>query len=307
MATWTTPKTNWTTNDGIGDTDLNRMEENTEYLYDQNNNVAGHLKNYISGFTVEANSGSEGVYGIKVTGGIWSDDSGDYVDWGTASMSKTLSATAWTAGASGQARIDGATYNTNRWYWVFALYNPSTSAHDFAVDDDILGANLGPATTAGYTLSRRVCAVLTTTHIAVAGIMPMHYESTLGKITYAGLASARTITKALSANVAAQVSLTIPGGKDIIPWDSGHGIEDTGILDIDIVTTAVGTVTIWQEDHFGNIHYSGVGSPKYFSSTFDIHTFSVSGTGATIYAISTVNATITLIPRAMTYNTDDLS
>ncbi len=307
MATWTTPKTNWTTNDGIGDTDLNRIEENTEYLYDQNNNVAGHLRNYISGFTVSANSGSEGVYGIKVTGGIWSDDSGNYVDWGTASMSKTFSATAWTAGASGQARIDGATYNTNKWYWVFALYNPSTSAHDFAVDDDMLGANLGPATTAGYTLSRRICAVLTTTHITVAGIMPMFYDSRLNTIEYAGIATARSVSTALAANTATPVSVTLPGGRDMVPWDSGNGLEDDGTLELEVVVSTPTRVTIWSDTHFGNTHYGGVGPRRFFSSSFDIHDIKIAGTSGQIYMESTNAATVTIIMKSITTNPNDLS
>jgi|TARA_R100000750_G_C2329861_1_gene89729 hypothetical protein len=306
MATWTTPKTNWTTNDGIGDTDLNRIEENTEYLYDQNDNVAGHLRNYVSGFTVNANSGSEGVYEIRVSGGIWSDSNGNYVDWGGAEMVKTLSATAWTAGASGQARIDSATYTTNGWYWVFALYNPSTNAHDFAVDDDITGANLGPAATAGYTLSRRVCAVLTTTHIAVAGIMPMHYESYLKTIEYAGIATSRSVSTALSANLSTPVTLTLPGGNDMVPWVSGNPYEDRGTLELEVVVSTSTRVTIWQSGRFGTTHYSGVGPRRYYASSSDIHDFKIAGDGGTIRMESTNAATVTVIMKSMTYNTDDL-
>jgi hypothetical protein len=303
---WTTPKTNWTTNDGIGDTDLNRIEANTQYLYDQNDNGADHLRNYISGFTVNANSGSEGVYEIRVSGGIWSDDAGNYVDWGGVDMVKTLSATNWTAGAAGQARVDSATYTTNGWFWVFALYNPSTNAHDFAVDDDIKGANLGPATTAGYTLSRRICAVLTTTHITVAGIMPMFYDSKINTIEYAGIATARSVSKALAANTATPVTLTLPGGNDMIPWDSGYGIEDEGTLVLETVVSTSTRVTIWSDTHFGSAHYSGVGPRRYYASASDIHDFTIAGTSAQIYMESTNAATVTVILRSITTKPNDL-
>jgi len=36
MASWTTPKYDWVPNDGIANTDFNRIEENTQYLYDEN-------------------------------------------------------------------------------------------------------------------------------------------------------------------------------------------------------------------------------------------------------------------------------
>tara|TARA_R100001480_G_scaffold7322_1_gene14909 strand:+ start:19011 stop:19547 length:537 start_codon:yes stop_codon:yes gene_type:complete len=63
---WTTPKTDWDTDDGIEDTDLNRIEENTEYLYDSITpiNIASvaslavelsfnNKSSYITGFTLE--------------------------------------------------------------------------------------------------------------------------------------------------------------------------------------------------------------------------------------------------------------
>jgi len=36
MASWTAPKYDWVPNDGIANTDFNRIEENTQYLYDEN-------------------------------------------------------------------------------------------------------------------------------------------------------------------------------------------------------------------------------------------------------------------------------
>jgi len=36
MANWVNPKYNWVPNDGIANTDFNRIEENTQWLYDQN-------------------------------------------------------------------------------------------------------------------------------------------------------------------------------------------------------------------------------------------------------------------------------
>jgi hypothetical protein len=306
MATWTTPKTNWTTADGINDTDFNRIEENTEYLYDLDGNSANHLRNYISGFTVNANSGSEGVYEIRVRGGIWSDSAGNFVDWGNLEMVKTLSASNWTAGAAGQAKMNAATFSTNEWYWVYALYNPTTNAHDFCVDDNIMGDNLATATAAGYTLSRRLCAVLTSTHIAVNGIMPMHFDTNEKTIVYGGLASAKSITPPLlTGGAATSVTLTIAGGKNMIPYDSSNGITDGGSLEFDVLTSTPTILTIWQQNHFGTTYYSGVGGVKYHASGLDVHTVWLEIPTGSLYVHSSANTDLDIILRRMRYNTDE--
>jgi hypothetical protein len=305
-AIWTTPKEDWDTNYGINDVDFNRIETNTQYLFEQDGNNANHLRNYISGFTVNANSGSEGVYEIRVSGGIWSNSADNFVDWGSKVIVKTLSASNWTAGGAGQAKLDDATFSTNAWFWVFALYNPTTSAHDFALDDDITGANLGPATAAGYTLSRRICAVLTNTDIAVNGIMPMDYNSNERTINYAGDATARAIFENVVAGVPETLTLTLGGGTNIIPIDGAT--NNGGVLEIDVATSVDTVVTIWSPDIFGTAFYSGVGSGKFISSTVGYtQTFKIPCPSGDIRINSTASATLGFTPVSMTYNTDDLT
>ncbi|MGL5717334.1 MAG: gp53-like domain-containing protein [Paraclostridium sp.] len=64
MATWRTPKKNWLPSDGVANTDLNRIEENEEYLYDKT------LKESTSGieFSVSGDKVTKFVVGTTSSG-----------------------------------------------------------------------------------------------------------------------------------------------------------------------------------------------------------------------------------------------
>ena len=124
---WTPPKTDWTPDDGIEDADLNRIECNIEYLYDQGNLTNEGLRDFIAGFTVTANNSGVGVYDITVSGGVWITPDGTFVDWETETMTKVLDSSDWSAGDSQPAKLQGASFSTNGWFWVYALYNPTTN------------------------------------------------------------------------------------------------------------------------------------------------------------------------------------
>lgn len=310
MANWTTPKFNWAPNDVIGITDFDRIEENTQYLYDRDLSTGDHLRNYISDFEVYANSKSLGVYEVRVYGGVWSDTDGNFVDWGNQNMIKDFVAGPWAPGDGNNANLNGGGSATNKWHWVYALYNPDTNAHDFAIDDNAVGANLGPAdppAVAGYTLSRKICPVLTTTHIAVQGFLPMVYTSKEGLITYGGLDTARTVTvPSLSAGVASGVSMVLPGGETMSPVDTVNGVTEGGTFALEVTVSNVTNFTMWQDAHFGNTFYSGVGPQKYFANVSDIIDFSVAIPAGFMYMHSTAINAAVVIMRTMTYSPDIL-
>lgn len=304
MAVWTTPKTDWDEDDLIIDTDLNRIEENIEYLYDEDINTGGHLRNYISGFEVNANSWTEGLYEVKVKGGIWSDSAGNFVDWGDVTYTKTLSAANWTAGDAGEALLDAASFVTNKWYWVFALYNPTTGLPDFALDDNALGTNLGPATTAGYTLSRRICAVRTSTEGAANSIIPMRYDSNSREITYAGWDAPRKISKALTAGVPLAVPLQNAAGYTLYPYDAVNTIAQGGVFEIDAESSGTARVTMWNSNYFGATYYVGIGQPHYFAGASDRNTYRIQAPLGFVYLYSTNSVTVSIVVRSMTYDTN---
>ena len=304
---WTTPKTDWDTDEGIEDEDLNRIEENTDFLNDEiidlSDEVSTHLRNYINGFVVRANTLGLTAYQIAVSGGLWSDNNGDLTDWSGSAMTKTLSASSWTSGEAGNAKAAGATYSTNAWYWVFALYNPTTDDHDFALDDDIYGANLTPIIAAGYTRTRRICALRTSTLLSSNGIIPVYYRSNERLIRYAGAAAARNVAVAVPATTATIINLNDTGANRLIPYDLAHVVSDGGIVELQVSTAVfAGNVTLWPQDIFGTTYYAGIGqtydfvAPDYFTFRLPIN--------QSFYVYAANAITLTFMMLTMTYDTD---
>lgn len=56
MATWNTPKTDWLPSDGVLNTDINRIEENLEYLREQDGAIFNGSKQFNSSITVTGQS-----------------------------------------------------------------------------------------------------------------------------------------------------------------------------------------------------------------------------------------------------------
>lgn len=304
MADWTTPKFNWGTSDVIGITDFDRIEENTQYLYDRDLSTGDHLRNYISDFEVYANSKSLGVYEVRVYGGVWSDPAGNFVDWGTQNMIKNFVAGPWAPGNGNNANLNGGGSATNKWHWVYALYNPDTNAHDFAIDNNAVGAHLGPAdppAVAGFTLSRKICPVLTTTHIAVQGFMPMVYNSKEGIIRYGGLDTARRITPALTSGASEFINLVLPGGENMVPEDTLNSIVEGGTFEFE-VRAGVCNLTMWQAAHYGATYYGGIGPVKRFESSVDIHNFSLPVPSGNLYLSADATLSVIIQMMSMTYS-----
>ena len=152
---WITPKTDWTTDDGIMATDLNRIEGNALAIRD------GLLKKKLSYYANNTTAGG-GAYNIRVVGGnLFSQSAVLGVMPGTFDIQKALGATEWAAGnATGSpCRVPGSNaVGANQWWYVFVLYNPTTAAFDVCMDDDFAGANIAGSAieTAGYTMWKRV-------------------------------------------------------------------------------------------------------------------------------------------------------
>lgn len=152
---WSTPKTDWDTDDGIMNTDLNRIEGNSLALGEN------MLKKGISYFANNTTAGGAG-YNIRVAGGnLWSQSAVKGSMPGTFDIQKILSSDVWTAGngaASPCKCPDSQAVGADQWWYVFVLYNPSTGAFDVTMDDNVGGTNIsGTAiTTAGFTMWKRV-------------------------------------------------------------------------------------------------------------------------------------------------------
>jgi len=152
---WITPKTDWTTDDGVMATDLNRIEGNSLAIRD------GLLKKKLSYYANNATAGG-GAYNIRVIGGnLFSQSAVLGVMPGTFDIQKALGATEWAAGdgTGSPCRVaDAQAVGANQWWYVFVLYNPTTAAFDVCMDDDFAGANIAGSAieTAGYTMWKRV-------------------------------------------------------------------------------------------------------------------------------------------------------
>lgn len=152
---WITPKTDWTSNDGVTETDFNRIEGNTQFLN------GGLLKKGISYYANNTTAGG-GAYNIRVAGGnLFSQSAVAGPMTGTFDIQKALGSTVWAAGNSttSPCRVAAAqAVGANQWWYVFVLYNPTTAAFDVCMDDNFAGTNIqGSAITiAGYTMWKRV-------------------------------------------------------------------------------------------------------------------------------------------------------
>ena len=152
---WVTPKTDWNTDDGIMNTDLNRIEGNTQFINES------LLKRGVSYYANNTTAGG-GAYNIRVVGGnLFSQSAISGPMPGSFDIQKVLSSTVWAAGNATDSPCkcpDSAAIGAYTWWYVFVLYNPTTEAFDVCMDDNVAGSNIqGSAiTTAGFTMWKRV-------------------------------------------------------------------------------------------------------------------------------------------------------
>lgn len=146
---WQTPKTDWDTEDGVADSDLNRMESNSEYLYDQTR----ILKGYLRGFKLHGGGGS--AFAI-FPGECMDDTVSNPTEITFTGMSKTSAA--WVAGEGNGSVAPGVNLSAYTWYYIFVIKNSVSGASDIQIDSDVAGANISAA---GFTLKRRVGTIKT--------------------------------------------------------------------------------------------------------------------------------------------------
>lgn len=292
MATWTTPKTNWTSSDGIGDGDLNRIEENTEYLYDREGVSIVALRDYISQFKVELAAGAAGATEVRVRGGIWCDSASGFVDWGGAVVTKNFTSSNWTSGGGGEAKLTASSYSSDRWFWVFAIYNPTTNTADFAIDDNLAGSNLGEVSLAGYTLHRRICPVKTSS--IHGGIVPAVYNSYDNWVRFGGAGAVMGTTIAIGSS-STPVSLQDSGGNPLIPkeWNGTgwEGVELELLISSSVSTTKL---NVWNSSEFGGTYVVGIGDESFFNASSDIIKFNVTCPLGSIRVKSTFPTTLNI-------------
>lgn len=309
-ATWTTPKFDWVPPDGIADTDLNRIEENTQYLYERDQGSQATLRNYLNDFEVTTNLDNSGSYTIAVRGGMWVNSDGSFVDWGDSYnvRVKTLTASNWTAGDGGESKLTGATYTTDGWFWVFALYNPTTNAFDFAVDDRIDGTNLGSIAASGFTQSRRICALRTSSLLGSSGIIPMVYYTHDKTMRFAGEIASREKVNPIAFNTSTQILLEDSNNNPILPVDVSSAL-DGGLAEIQVSVTSGTTpfsLTLWNPADFGTTWYNGIGQTHVYSNTSEVHTFLVQlrNSPEEVQAYCSSTTTLYLSIRSMMYHTN---
>lgn len=307
---WTPPKVDWTTADGIMDSDLNRIECNTQFLYDQNQGQITSQANFIEGFYVRANGVGVGdaPYEVTVSGEgktpRWSHTDGTSIDFPFV-RSKVLSAADWVAGDGGEGKLQGATFTTDGWFWVYALYNPTTIEYDLAFDDNALGDNLGQAAAAGFTIARRLCPVRTSSLLTISGIIPMMFNTDTSVIRYAGDEAARRILPTFNAGVSTAVVLDDSLGNELLPLDSINGKDESNFTTIDI-EGAVGTgkLTLWESLYFDTNFYSGVGQTNNIVGSGDVKSYGIQVVLGSIRGYAhTSNISPSMTIREMYYDT----
>lgn len=146
---WENPKTNWSSNDGITHDDLNRIEGNINAL---NNGMQKNVFGF--GWTRSNDASNDGVISVE-SGTFFQSGFGPIV-----SQPKTKNLTNWVAGSGvgvgGMAT--GATLSANTWYYIFAIYNPTTDTVEMIFDDNRLGTNISVP---GFTVKKRVNSFMT--------------------------------------------------------------------------------------------------------------------------------------------------
>lgn len=258
---WTTPVTSWSTSDGILNSDMNRIEgNNLQNRTDAYNSMLPHVQ----GFEIFANDGSvaTGAYEVAVWGyhasctttnvtGFISLDSSSY-------HRKQLSATSFTpgSGATTAGKAPGATYADDKWFYLYVLKNPTTSAIDFCFDDSHVGNNITGSTietTHGFTLHRRIGALKTTSLSSTNGFVP-----TVGhgnKFWMGGIYNPRYDTISTSDTVGHTWVLQDSTSAYIIP---PSGVVCRNFYASVLLTTGSGTIYLW-DPTFGTTVVTGQG------------------------------------------------
>lgn len=262
---WQTPKTDWTTDDGIMANDLNRIEGNTVAIRDN------LLKLGVSYYANNATAGG-GTYNIRVIGGnLLSQSAVKGPMTGTFDIQKVLSATTWAAGnaTSSPCRCPGAAaVGSNQWWYVFVLYNPTTAAFDVCMDDNFTGSHISGSaiTTAGFTMWKRVaCQIEYGSGAWLGNTIGLHNHFYLAQSEADRGGSSGTITSGVTKTTALVIS-GLSGTPSAVP----PGRCFPAILAIQYGSGSAGLLSLWSALH-GTTYVSSIGHTLYMTTDNNIH------------------------------------
>lgn len=146
MASWTAPNITWISGDGIAFTDLNRIEENTLYLKDNQDDLISNYQNSrINGLHAHIKKNTGGGYGlthIAITPGIAPTTTGSLYQVVLAnSITKDITAN-WLVGSNNGGFPSGLSIAANTNYRVFIIVDTDTNTIDAGFDTSSTAANL---------------------------------------------------------------------------------------------------------------------------------------------------------------------
>lgn len=179
---WKTPKEDWDANTGITYGLLNDIGANESALRDE-----AYLS--IDGFEVNVLNWSSANAGtLTIKGGATYVHTNPFVLGTdpypvrvTTTWTKTLAA--FSNGTAGGAKAAGsAAYAHGAWWFLYLLYNSTTGAYDYALDDNVTGVNV--MSIAGYDRYRAIsCVQINEYSSGLFGVYPQRCEGDTFYIT----------------------------------------------------------------------------------------------------------------------------
>lgn len=162
---WSAQKLNWTTNDAIATTDLNRVEENIGTRY-----------NYIEGLELSIPDQS----GTIVNGRFYIKPGMCFYNTGTITTGLCITNTAWmyknytTTWVNGMGNgglYPGETFTNLTWYHVYIMTKADGITHDAFVSSNYFTSHVvshATLTGAGYSRQRRIGSFLAVSNVLIA-------------------------------------------------------------------------------------------------------------------------------------------
>lgn len=247
---YSTPKTNWTTSDGIKDSDLNRIENNNKANHDD---LYSGCNNYKNGFEFTALNTAITLY----PGNALAYNGGYFISLGVP-FYKVFNSTKWAAGSGAGVPciLDNVTYALNTWYFIFIVKNPSTGVVDIVADSSINGSNIATSeagVTYGFTEFIRIGYLKSSTLWYTHGVgsrfwlggatanRTHSFSLTSGQgqvatqLTAVDANTSKVVPLGLRCNVGSVWSISIPTDTGIVwsyrlgsQYSTGETVKDTG-------------------------------------------------------------------------------
>lgn len=165
---WEAPRTSWIDFNGVGMADFNRIERNISILKTKEE------LDYIEGFQIDTYSVAQGPDGFVTVGAGRCMDETNTIAFELPS-SYNKSTVAWSAGGAYQGMMapGAASWASWLWWYLFAIYNPTTGDVDLQLDDNPVGTNISAS---GYTYKRRIACLKSIDAVVGTGFMACRSE-----------------------------------------------------------------------------------------------------------------------------------